>query len=82
MDVSFQDISLPQDLNNAVKSVVRRLPLSVCHAAAEATLRRAVLNSASNEIGVISNMSSTRLSTAIGNDRNPLKQNIFDQAFR
>ena len=64
-------------LNDAVRSVMRRLPLSVHRAAAEA-----VLNSASIETGVILNMSSARLSTAIGEGRNSLKQNIFDQAFR
>ena len=30
-----------EDLNDAVKAVVRRLPISVCHAEAEATIRRA-----------------------------------------
>ena len=66
-----------EDLKDAVKSVVRRLPLSVCCAAAEATLRRA-----SSETGVISNVSSARLSKATGDGRTPHKQNMFDQAFK
>ena len=46
-----------EDLNNAVKPAVRRLPLSVCHVAAEAALCRAKLCIERNTL-VISNVSS------------------------
>ena len=69
-----------EDLNDAVKPVVRRLPLSVHRAAAEATIRHAKQCIERNG-GHIEHI----LGAAQYGDRRrskSLKQNIFDQAFR
>ena len=67
-----------EDLKDAVKPVARRLPLSVCRAAAEATIRRAkqcIERNGGNLEHVLgaAQYGDRRLSKS----RNPLKQNIF-----